>query len=246
MDGVDGQPELSMTAVETTANDDVLVVVPMYNEASVIGDVVRELREVFPHVVCIDDGSRDDSAALAAAAGAHVLVHPTNLGQGAALQTGIAYGLTSTASYFVTYDADGQHEIAGALRMLAVAREGATDIVLGSRFLEPSGTAVPALRRLVLRGGVAFTQLTTGLKLTDTHNGLRVLTRSTARVLNLRLPGMAHASEILEAVSRHGLRYVEVPMTVRYTDYSRAKGQSSVNALNIVFDLLLARVRWAR
>ena len=98
----------------------------------------------------------------------------------------------------------------------------------------------------MLRGGRAFTRITTGLQLTDTHNGLRVINRGAALALRLRLHGMAHASEILGAVARHRLRYVEVPMTVLYTDYSRAKGQSSVNAVNIVFDLLLARARYAR
>lgn len=228
-----------------SGNDDTLVVVPMYNEASVITEVVTELRQVFSNVVCVDDGSSDGSAHLAALAGAQVVVHPTNLGQGAALQTGLTYGLRTGAEFFVTFDADGQHGLSDTLSMLNLARGGEVDIVLGSRFLQATHS-VPAVRRLVLSAGVLFTRATTGLNLTDTHNGLRVMNRETAQVLKLRLHGMAHASEILNAVARHGLRYAEMPMTVHYTDYSVAKGQPSINAVNIVFDLLLARARYAR
>jgi hypothetical protein len=129
--------------------------------------------------------------------------------------------------------------------MLEIARDGDADIVLGSRFLEPR-SEVPAVRRLVLGAGVLFTRLTTRLPVTDTHNGLRVMTRHTARHLKLQLHGMAHASEILGVVARHRLRFVEAPITVVYTDYSRSKGQSSVNAINLVIDLALARLRYAR
>lgn len=223
----------------------VIVIVPVYNESAVIADVVRELRTAFTHVVCVDDGSADTSATLAAQAGATVVRHPTNVGQGAALQTGLTYGLGTSAEYFVTFDADGQHRVADALAMLEVARAGEADIVLGSRFLE-TGSNVPALRRLVLRAGILFTRATTRLAVTDTHNGLRVMTRHTARQVRLQLNGMAHASEILGGIARARLRYVEVPMTVVYSDYSRSKGQSSMNAVNVVIDLLLARARYAR
>lgn len=242
------EPQLSDPATvgqPAWGQSDTLVIVPMLNEASVITAVVAGLRQSFDHVVCVDDGSADESARLAAAAGAHVVSHPTNLGQGAALQTGLAYGLRTSAQYFVTFDADGQHGVEDALTMLAVARETEVDIVLGSRFLGAS-EAMPRSRRLVLKTGVAFTRFTSGLRLTDTHNGLRVLTRDAGRLLDLRQSGMAHASEIVGSVARHGLRYREVPMTVVYSEYSLAKGQSSVNALNIVFDLLLARARYVR
>ncbi len=238
-------PAATVARVPAAGHLDVWVVVPMFNEAAVIGDVVTELRTVFAQVVCVDDGSTDGSARVAAGAGAHVVAHPTNLGQGAALQTGLAFALRSGADYLVTFDADGQHALGDALAMLEVARAGDVDIVLGSRFLgeRPS---VPGMRELVLRAGIHFTRITSGLSLTDTHNGLRVLTRRTADLLDLRMHGMAHASEILGVVARHRLRYREVPMTVTYTPYSLAKGQSSINAVNILFDLLLARARYAR
>lgn len=228
-----------------TRSSDAVVVVPVFNEAEVITGVVTALRRRFQHVVCVDDGSADRSATLAAAAGATVLVHPTNLGQGAALQTGLTYGLTTGASYFVTFDADGQHRVDDALRLLDVARETGVDVVLGSRFLDDR-TDVPLVRRALLKAAVLYTRITSGLRLTDAHNGLRVLTRDAATMLDLRQPGMAHASELLGVLARGRLRYCEAPVTVIYSEYSRSKGQSSINAVNILVDLLLARARYAR
>jgi glycosyltransferase involved in cell wall biosynthesis len=222
------------------------VIIPMFNEAAVIGEVVTRLRESFPHVVCVDDGSTDNSAEVAAAAGATVVQHPVNLGQGAALQTGFEFAISHTAnfSYFVTFDADGQHRVEDAVSMVAEAERGEADVVLGSRFLGER-QEIPAVRRVVLRAAVLFTRLTTGLNLTDAHNGLRVLTRSAAARMDLRLSGMAHASENLESIARQRLRYTEVPIHIVYSDYSQAKGQSSINAVNIVFELVANRVRVA-
>jgi glycosyltransferase involved in cell wall biosynthesis len=222
--------------------DDVCVVVPMHNEAPVIGGVVAELLAAFPQVVCVDDGSSDTCAQVARSAGATVLRHATNLGQGAALQTGLTFALRRPETAFlVTFDADGQHDAADAVRMVQLARTDDVDVVLGSRFLE-SSSSVPPARRALLRAGVAFTRVTTGLRLTDTHNGLRVLSRHAAVSLDLRLSGMAHASELLHQVAARGLTYREVPVSISYTDYSRAKGQSSLNALNIVYDLFVDRL----
>jgi glycosyltransferase involved in cell wall biosynthesis len=215
----------------------------MFNEAAVVGDVVASARSAFARVICVDDGSSDGSGDLAQAAGAIVIRHPGNLGAGAALQTGLAFGLGSTrAEYFVTIDADGQHRIEDAIRMLERARESNADVILGSRFLSHESN-IPTVRRIVLRAGVAFTRATTGLSITDTHNGLRVLSRSAAQIIRIRLHGMAHGSELLEQIARAGLAYEEAPVTIRYTDYSRGKGQSSLNALNILFELLLQKVR---
>lgn len=224
-------------------NDDVWVVVPTYNEATAIARVVSELRDVFAHVVCIDDGSVDGSAAVAAAAGAHVLHHAVNLGQGAALQTGFEYVRAQPGGrWVVTFDADGQHALDDAMRMLETARGDDVDVVLASRFL---GTTVgmPRGRRLVLDAAVRFTRWTTGLKITDSHNGLRVLRISALDRVVLHQPRMAHASELLGLVARHRLTYRELPVTIQYTDYSRAKSQSNINSVNILFDLALARLR---
>ncbi len=228
-------------------NDDVCVVVPMFNEATSIGAVVADLHESFARVVCVDDGSADGSDLVAAAAGATVVRHPVNLGQGAALQTGFTFALTdSGVRHVITFDADGQHSRTDAERMLQVARDEQVDVVLGSRFLTRTGHDIPPLRRLVLRAATRFTRVTTGLDLTDTHNGLRVLSRSAVKGMDLTLDGMAHASQLLSQVARRKMTYVEAPVTIAYTEYSLSRGQSNVNALNIAFDLALERLRGAR
>ena len=216
---------------------DTWVVVPVFREEAVVGSVVAALRESFPHVVCVDDGSRDGSAAVAAAAGARVVRHPVNLGQGAALQTGMEFALLDPACrYLVTFDADGQHRVADAARMVELLPTGGYDVVLGSRFLGDATGLTPG-RRLLLRTAAALTRLTAGIPVTDAHNGLRAMTREFAVRLDITMPGMAHASEITEAVGRLRARWVEVPVTIDYTDYSRGKGQRSINSVNIAFDL---------
>lgn len=223
-----------------------MVVVPMFNEATSIGSVVAELRLAFDRVVCVDDGSDDGSADVAALAGATVVRHPVNLGQGAALQTGFTFALNDPdVSHIVTFDADGQHRTDDAVAMVEIARRERVDVVLGSRFLTASDAAVPRSRRLVLRAATRFTRATTGLDLTDTHNGLRVLSRHAAESLNLTLNGMAHASQLLSQVAASKLTYVEAPVTIAYTEYSQARGQSNINGLNIAFDLALERLRGA-
>ena len=218
----------------------VWVVIAAYNEAKVIARVVGEVARRDYHVVVVDDGSSDETAERAAAANA-VVRHPINLGQGAALQTGIDYALQQAAEFVVTFDADGQHRAADIERLVAALREARADFALGSRFLG-STMALPATRRLVLRAATVFTQLTTGLRLTDTHNGLRAMTRRGASRIRLRQNRMAHASEILAQIAASGLPYVEVPVRIEYTAYSLAKGQRLGDALAILFDLFARRL----
>jgi glycosyltransferase involved in cell wall biosynthesis len=217
--------------------DDVWIVIPLYNEETVIGGVVEELLRSFTHVVCIDDGSSDDSAARAAAAGATVLHHAVNLGQGAALQTGIAYALRQRARYVVTFDADGQHRVEDALGMVELAEKEDLAVVFGSRFLDRR-TNTGTLKRLVLRTAAWFTRQRTGMRLTDAHNGLRVIREDAARGVDLKQNRMAHASEIVLQLGRTRLPWKEYPVHVLYTEYSKAKGQSLWNAVNILVDLI--------
>jgi glycosyltransferase involved in cell wall biosynthesis len=216
--------------------------VPMFNEASVVGQVVSELLEQFDMVLCVDDGSTDDSCEVARAAGAVVLRHPVNLGQGAALRTGFEFALRhlDDVSHVVTFDADGQHDARDARAMVDRARREDLDVVLGSRATRrPEGQ--PWMRRLVLAAALRLSRLTSGLDLTDTHNGLRVINRRALGVFVLRQRGMAYASELESLIPRHGLSWAEHPVTVTYTEYSRGKGQRNLNAFNIMYDLVTAR-----
>ena len=223
----------------TDRNADAWLVVPLFNEAGVIADVVRDARTTFPNIVCVDDGSSDNSAALAAEAGATVVRHPVNLGQGAALQTGFDFVRTvPSARYVVTFDSDGQHRTEDAESMVEILRSGDFDVVLGSRFLD--GRTKPGfVKRIVLRAAVVFTNITTGVRLTDAHNGLRAFTRDSLDLFRMRQNRMAHASELVSLIQKAKLRYREVPVVIIYSDYSRAKGQSVWNSVNILVDLLL-------
>ena len=212
-------------------------VVPLFDEGAVIGDVIRDLRTRYPLVVCVDDGSQDGSAAIAEAAGASVVRHPFNLGQGAAIKTGIDYALRDPQMrQVVTFDADGQHQVDDAAAMIALRESEGVDVVLGSRFLD-ARTTPGLIKRLVLRGAVWYSNLTSGVKLTDAHNGLRVLGREVCERMTIEQNRMAHASEIVEEIGRHGFTVAEHPVHILYTDYSRSKGQSVLNSVNIVIDM---------
>ena len=219
--------------------EDVWVVVPLFNEERVIAEVVRSARAVFPNIVCVDDGSTDASAAAAEAAGAVVVRHPVNLGQGAALQTGFEYALSvPSMRWVVTFDADGQHQIDDVVVMLDKARGENLDVVFGSRFLDDR-TEAGFLKGLVLRAAVGYTNLTTGTRLTDAHNGLRVMGRDVVARIEITQNRMAHASELVQQIGQLDVRYAESPVHIIYTDYSRSKGQSLWNAVNILADLIL-------
>ena len=219
---------------------DAWLVIPLYNEATVVREVISQARETFPYIVVVDDGSKDDSARQAAAAGAIVVRHPVNLGQGAALQTGFSYILEKTnANYVVTFDADGQHSTTDAAAMVAAAREEELAVILGSRFLQ-GPSPVGRLKRLVLRTAAAVSSRTSGMHLTDAHNGLRVIRRDVLVQLNLKQNRMAHASEIIRQIGATGMPWREFPVHIVYTDYSRSKGQSLWNSVNILVDLLFS------
>jgi polyprenyl-phospho-N-acetylgalactosaminyl synthase len=218
----------------------VSVVIPAFNESKSIGRVVSSLRSQGYSVVVVDDCSTDETAQVAQQHGAIVLRHVLNLGQGGALQTGIAYCVRSGASYICTFDADGQHRAEDVRTLWERLDSGRFDIVLGSRFLgEAHGISLS--RRLLLKLAIRFTRMHSGLKLTDAHNGLRMMTGEVAARLRLSQLRMAHASEIIDEISRLNLNYAEAPVTIVYTDYSKAKGQSTLGSIRILIDLAIGR-----
>lgn len=226
-----------------TAN--VWIIIPAFNEAQVIGAVVGGLRSTFPHVVCVDDGSRDGTADIALRAGAHVVTHPVNLGQGAAIQTGVEYARRQPgATVFATFDADGQHRVADVLAMMRRLDRGDVDIVIGTRFGGSTVTHTPLLKRVILRAAAWLSPASRRLSLTDAHNGLRVFNRTVADNLALTMSGMSHASEFVSLIDENGWRVAEEPVEILYTDYSMSKGQPLLNGVNIVFDgFLRGRMR---
>jgi glycosyltransferase involved in cell wall biosynthesis len=219
----------------------IVVVIAAFNEGGVIGPVVRDIRQSYPNVVVVDDGSSDGTGACALASGAVVLRHPVNLGQGAALQTGITYALARGGEFIVTFDADGQHACADVAKMVRALIENDAEVALGSRFLGKA-VGISTARRMLLRLAVLFTRLTTGLKVTDAHNGLRVFTRAAALKVRITQNRMAHASELLEQIARLKMSYVEVPVTISYSSHSRGKGQTLLGVADIIGDLVLGKL----
>jgi glycosyltransferase involved in cell wall biosynthesis len=220
--------------------NDTYIVVPAYNEGKIIRSTVRDLQQSFTNIVVVNDGSTDDTLDVLHDLGVTTITHLINIGQGAALQTGISHALRRGANAIVSFDADGQHQISDVIEMLKVLEQGDCDVVLGSRFLG-STRGISAGRKLLLRAAVIFSNLTTRVKLTDAHNGLRVMNRRAAACLDITQFGMAHATEIIQQFQAAGMRIREHPVTIHYTDYSRAKGQRSLNAINVLLDLLIGR-----
>lgn len=210
--------------------------------------MIAGIRSVFDSVVCVDDGSADDTAAVARRAGAYVVRHPVNLGQGAAIQTGVEFARRQPgARLFATFDADGQHRVADVVRMVErldnTTRDAAVlDIVIGTRFAAPeAAAAVPPLKRLVLRAVVWLNPRIRRLGLSDAHNGLRVFNRRVADRLDLTMNGMSHAGEFIALIAENHWRVDEEPVEVLYTAYSKSKGQPLLNGVNIMFDGLLRK-----
>ena len=221
-------------------HQDVFIVIAAYNEESSVTAVIDDLHAAgYSHLVVVDDGSSDRTAENAHKKGSevHVLRHVINRGQGAALQTGIDYALSQGAEIIVTFDADGQHQASDIPKMMQPLMDGNADICLGSRFLDTTSN-VPWIRRALLKAGVVLMYLMYGIKLTDSHNGFRAMTKESARKIRITADRMEHASEILEEVMKHHLRYVEVPVTIKYTPYSLQHGQSSWNALRIAYTMI--------
>jgi polyprenyl-phospho-N-acetylgalactosaminyl synthase len=216
----------------------VWVVIAAYNEEQVIAETVGDVLLYVNNVVVVDDFSVDFTSNKAVNAGAHVLRHPINLGQGAALQTGIDYALRNNAEYIVTFDADGQHSASEIVPMISALYKSKTDIALGSRFLGKTMN-MPCRRRWILKFAIMFTRVTSGLKLTDVHNGFRGISRRFFDQFEFRQNRMAHASEIVNYIASHKIKYIEIPVTIAYTEYSVQKGQRSSNALRVLMELFL-------
>jgi len=221
----------------------VYITIPMYNDEKMILNVIKSLKENgYNNIVVVDDGSKDNGYNVVKDnTDAIITKHIINRGQGAALQTGMEIAIDKGAKYIVHFDSDGQHDVKDIDHMLDTLIEGKYDIILGSRFLQKND--IPLKKRIVLKLGILFTYLLSQIWLTDVHNGLRVMTSETAKKLNLQHDRMEHASEILDKIKVLNLKYKEVPVTIHYTEYSQAKGQSISNSINIAFKLISSKLK---
>ncbi|MCS7093304.1 MAG: glycosyltransferase family 2 protein [Patescibacteria group bacterium] len=221
----------------------VFIIIPAYNEEKVVGSVIDSIKkEGWRNIIVVDDGSNDGTLEIAKKHKVIALRHIINLGQGASLQTGFEYFLRKTkGELVVTFDADGQFDPKEIKRAVNFLLKNKLDVVLGSRFL---GKAVnlPLAKKIILKLGIFFTRVFSGVRLTDTHNGFRVLTRKALEKIKLNQNGMAHASEIIHQIISNDFRFDEFPVTVYYDRYHKIKGQKLTNSFRIVFDLIFDRI----
>ncbi len=222
-------------------NDRVFIVIAAFNEARTIRDVVQQLLVHYPDVVVVDDASSDGTALCLKGLKVFLLRHILNRGQGAALQTGITFALQQGADVIVTFDADGQHHEKNISALVEPILRGECDVSLGSRFLG-SAHNIPFARRVILKAGIVFTRIASGIKVTDVHNGLRAFSGEAARSLRISMDRMAHASEILDHLKTRKLRFKEVPVDITYSTLSLRKGQSSWGALKIALDVFYKKL----
>lgn len=219
----------------------IFVIIPSYNEGSVLRETILSLGENYK-IVVVDDASSDNTKHVVSDLSVYYLRHPINLGQGASLQTGMDFAYQQGADIVVHFDADGQHNSGDILRFIEKLQKDNLDVVIGSRFIKSEDTVlVPPFKRIVLMVAKFINGLVTGLWLTDAHNGFRVLNRRALKVIQLKENRMAHATEILTQINHHKLHYKELDTRVIYTDYSKQKGQNWTNSFNILFDLIVNR-----
>jgi len=220
----------------------IFIVIAAYKETGSIGKVVKNLRKSYKNIIVVDDGSKDGTSEEAKNSGAIVLNHVINRGQGAALQTGITCALDNKADIIVTFDADGQHQVKDLKKMIPLVVSGKYDVILGSRFLK-GAKKIPSGRKFLLRGSIIFQRFLYGVKLTDAHNGLRVLSRKAAQNINITSDKMEHASEIAEQIFKKKLKYKEVPVDILYNDETLDKGHGSFfGAMKIAWQFFVRKL----
>jgi len=219
----------------------IIAVIAAYNEEKKVASVVDDVSKYVDLVVVIDDGSKDKTVEVIKNKKAIVLKHCINLGQGAALQTGFDYAKEFNPDVIITYDADGQFEAKEISKIIEPILDKKVEVVLGSRFLGKTINMSP-FRKYILKLGILFTWVFSEIKLTDTHNGFRAFNNKALNLIEITQNRMAHASEIIDEIKRNNLNYLEVPVTVKYDDYSKQKGQSSLNSIRILLELITRKL----
>lgn len=218
-----------------------IAVIPAFREQKRISETVRGVLPYADKVIVVDDGSEDGTADAAEAAGATVLRHAVNRGQGAALRTGTEAALRSGAEIIVHIDADGQHDPASIPLLVAPIIAEFAEVVFGSRFLGEDAVGMPTGRKALLGAARTFNALVVGVprRVTDPQSGFRAMTADAARRIRFQQDRMAHCSEILRAVTRSDLMWCEAPVRVLYSEESLQKGQKPWHAFRIVWQLFL-------
>lgn len=222
-------------------NSNVLIVIPAYNESYYLPSVLDKVLIHFKNILVINDCSNDKTLDLIKEKNIKIISHKMNLGQGAALETGFLYFLKNTTfDYLVTFDGDGQHNINDAKKMVDYAKKFNYQAVIGSRFLKKKSIKmIPILKRITLILARFYEYHFFSVRLTDAHNGLRVLSRNLIeKVLPIKRHDMAHATEISHKICKMTDNFSEFPVKINYLD---KKSQSPINSLNIIIHNLIKR-----
>lgn len=220
---------------------EVAVVIPAYNEETVIGEVITNLKSKdFENIIVVDDGSKDKTAEIAKKQGAKVYVHIINRGLGGALSTGFSAALINEAEIIASCDADGQHDPEDIKRAVEILKKEKLDVVIGSRLINSEG--MPFTRKLLNSVGSLITYILFGIYITDTQSGLRVFTKEAMEKIDIKTNKMEVSSEIIKEIGRNKLKFKEIPIKAIYTEYSLGKGQKGSNSVNILYKLILRRI----
>lgn len=223
-------------------NRSIFIIVPAFNEGTVIRQTVERLLEKNYSVIVVDDASTDDTRTMLLGLPISYTRHLSNLGQGAAIRTGMQLALNKGAAYLVTFDADGQHDVKDIERMIELMKEQKAGIVFGSRFLEGSSTNIHISRKIVLKTARLINYFVSGVLLSDANNGLRVMTREAALKIQITENRSSHNAQIQSLAKRNKLKYAECPVNISYSIYSKKKGLRNINSIRILYDLILYKI----
>lgn len=213
----------------------VIIAIPAYNEERFIGSMVLQCLNYTPHVVVIDDGSRDATAAIAEQAGATVLSHVVNKGKSEGVNTALAWAREKKADALVFIDGDGQHKPSEIETVLAPVLSGAADMVVGSRFLGVK-SRIPAYRKVGQHAFTAATNVASAVSVTDSQSGFRAFSRHAIQTLHFNGTGLSVESEMQFAAREHSLVIVEVPISVVYAE--KAKRNPFAHGMQIGSNIL--------
>lgn len=223
-----------------------VIVLPAFNESAIISKVLKSLPKRIKGIknietVVVDDGSSDSTREEALRLGVNVLSHILNRGVGAATKTGIHWAKKRNADTVITFDADDQHFPEDIERIVQPIVKNKADLVIGTRFKKKQ--SIPFDRLILNWLANLATLILFGVYSTDSQSGLRALSKKAIDLIEFKSDRMEFSSEILLEAKRNDLRVREVPIKVKYTNYSRLKGQKNINAIPIFAKFLVKLLR---
>jgi glycosyltransferase involved in cell wall biosynthesis len=223
-----------------TKQPKVYLVIPAFNEGEIIVDVIDEIKKHgFSNIIVVDDGSKDDTYEKAKSIGGiEVLKHKLNRGYGATVKTGVEAAKLLDADVVVTFDGDGQHDPGDISELISPIVNSDYDVVLGTRLLDTAG--MPFYKIIANQVGNFFTWLLFGIWVTDSQSGFRAFSRNAIEKIKTKSERYEYSSEVIREVKIYKLKYKEVPIKVRYTEYSMGKAQKQgfLNGLRTLYKMI--------